>query len=133
MALFKKLSNPENNIRDIFQVEEEKIKKNKKYIVTNEIKREIIAEIEKVLKRHKIKVVALIAIEFSLSLFFWYYVTAFCHVYSNTQISWIFDGFLSVISRMIIEILICLGFAKLYRMAVASNIHCLYKFILFFY
>ena len=133
MALFKKLSNPENNIRDIFQIEEEKIKKNKKHIVTNERKREIIAEIEKVLQRHKIKVVALIMIEFSLSLFFWYYVTAFCHVYSRTQISWIFDGFLSVISRIIIEILICLLFAKLYRMAVASNINFLYKFILFFY
>ena len=133
MALFKALSNPENNIRDIFQVEEEKIRKNKKYIATNERKREIIDEVEKVSKRHKIKVVALIVAEFSLSLFFWYYVTAFCHVYSSTQISWIIDGFLSVISRIILEILICLGLAKLYRMAVASNINCLYKFVLFFY
>ena len=133
MALFKKMNNPENNIRDIFIIEEEKIKKNKKYIVTNERKKEIIAQVEEVLKRHKIKVVILIVVEFSMSLFFWYYVTAFCHVYSSTQTSWIFDGFLSVISRIIIEILVCLGLAKLYRMAVASNINCLYKLALLFY
>ena len=93
MALFKYLSNPENKIREIFTVEEEKIKKNKKYVVSKKRKMEILGEVENVLKRYKMKVIIFAGIEFSLSLFFWYYVTAFCHVYSSTQASWIFDIF----------------------------------------
>jgi hypothetical protein len=133
MALFKYLSNPENKIREIFTVEEEKIKKNKKYIVSEKRKMEILREVENVLKTYKIKVIIFAGIEFSLSLFFWYYVTAFCHVYSSTQASWIFDSFLSILSRIVIEFLFCLGLAKLYRVAVASNIQCIYNLVLFFY
>ena len=66
-------------------------------------------------------------------LFFWYYVTAFCHVYSNTQLSWLLDSLMSILSRLVIELLLSLGFAKLYRIAVESNVHCIYKFVLFFY
>ena len=66
-------------------------------------------------------------------LFFWYYVTAFCHVYSSTQLSWLLDSFLSMLSRLIIIALLSLGFAKLYRMAVEANTRCIYKFVLFFY
>ena len=131
MTLFTNLSNSTNQIRDIFRKEEEKIKKNK--TVTTKRKIEIINEVEKILKKHKIKVIILITIEILLMLFFWYYVTAFCHVYSSTQLSWLLDSFLSILSRLIIEILISLGFAKLYRIAVESNTHCIYKFVLFFY
>ena len=66
-------------------------------------------------------------------IFFWYFVTAFCHVYVSTQISWLLDSFLSMISRAIIELLISLGLAKLYRIAVDSEIHCLYKIVMFLY
>ena len=66
-------------------------------------------------------------------LFFWYYVTAFCHVYHATQLSWLFDSCLSILSRGIIELLICLGLAKLYTIAISSGIHCLYKIVMFFY
>ena len=133
MTLFTNLSNSTNNIRDIFKKEEEKIKKNKKYEVTDKRKKEIYTEINKILRKHKIKVIILISIEFLLMLFFWYYVTAFCHVYSNTQLSWLLDSFLSILSRIVIVLFICLGFAKLYRMAVESSSHSIYKFVLFFY
>ena len=133
MTLFTNLSNSINDIRDIFRKEEDKLKQNKKYIVTEKRKKEILGQIEKALKKHKIKVIILIFIEFSFILFFWYYVTAFCHVYSSTQISWLLDSFLSMLSRLIIIILLSFLFAKLYRIAIESNIHCIYKFVLFFY
>ena len=66
-------------------------------------------------------------------LFYWYYVIVFCHVYSSTQISWILDSLLSILSRIIIDCLICLGLAKLYRISIESNINCLYKITLFLY
>ena len=91
---------------------------NNEYIVTDERKKEILVEIEKILKKHKIKVIILISIELSLILFFWYYVTAFCHVYSSTQTSWLLDSFLSMLSRLIIIILLSLGFVNLYLMVI---------------
>ena len=139
MTLFTNLSNSTNSIRNVFLKEENEIKKIKKEkkkiknIINNERKKEIINEIEKILKKHKIKVIILIIIEEIFMIFFWYYVTAFCHIYSKTQLSWLLDSFLSMVSRFIIEILVSLGFAKLYRMSVESNIKCLYKIVMFFY
>ena len=133
LTFFTKLSNSSNDIREVFRKEEEKIKQNKKYIVSDERKKEIIEEIEKILKIYKIKVVIFIIIEQILIIFFWYYVTAFCHVYNSTQKSWIIDSFLTMISRIIIDLLLCLGFAKLYRLAVESNCYSLYQISLFFY
>ena len=133
MTLFTNLSNSSNDIRNIFRKEEEKLIKNKNYNVSDKRKKEILIEIEKVLKKFKIKLIILIIIEFLLMLFFWYYVTAFCHVYNSTQYSWLFDSFLSVLSRTIFDFLIPLGLAKLYRMAVESNIKCIYKVVIFFY
>ena len=133
MTLFTNLSNSTNSIRDIFRKEEEKIKNNKNYKVSEKRKAEILEEIKMILKKHKIKVLILIIIEVSLILFFWYYVTVFCHIYTNTQLSWLLDSFLSILSRLVIIMLLSLGFAKLYRMAVEANTHCIYKFVLFFY
>ena len=133
LTLFTNLSNSIYKIRDVFRNEEEKMRKNKKYYLTEKRKEEIYLEISNILKRHKIKTIILVFIEFSLLLFFWYYVTAFCHVYSSTQISWLFDSFLSMLSRLVIELLLSLLFAKIYRIAVESNTFCLYKIVLFFY
>ena len=133
MTLFINLSNSANNIREVFRTEEEKLKKNKKYKVSEKRKKEIFVEIEKILKKYKLKVIIIIVIEIIFLLFFWYYVTAFCHVYTSTQLSWLLDSFLSILSRLVILLLLCLGFAKLYRIAIESNTHCLYKFVLFFY
>ena len=133
MTLFTNLGNSTNEIRNVFRKEEEKLIKNKKYIVTDKRKKEVLNEIDKILKKYKIKMIILIIIEFSLMLFFWYYVTAFCHVYNKTQYSWLFDSFLSILSRTVIDFLLPMGLTKLYRLAVESNIKCLYKIVLFFY
>ena len=53
----------------------------------------------------KIKILILLFIQTIFILFFWYFVTAFCHVYSNTQSSWLLDTFLSILSRFIIELI----------------------------
>ena len=133
MTFFTNLSNSANDIRNLFKSEEQKIKKDKRYKVSEEKKKEILNEIEKILNKHKIKVIILIVIELLFMIFFWYYVTAFCHVYSSTQLSWLLDSFLSILSRFIFELLLSLGFAKLYRIAVESNSECIYNFVIFFY
>ena len=109
------------------------MKKDKKYKVTQKVKSEIILEIDKILKNYRLKVFILIIIEFAMMLFFWYFVTAFCHVYKATQTSWLLDSLLSILSRAIIELLICFGLAKLYTMAVIGEIKCLYKILMFLY
>ena len=133
MTLFTNLSNSSNEIRNLFRKEEEKLTKNKKYNISDKRKKDIQLEIEKILKKYKIKLIVLIIIEFSLMLFFWYYVTAFCHVYNSTQYSWLFDSFLSILSRTVLDFFIPLGLAKLYRLSVESNMQCLYRVVLFFY
>ena len=133
MTLFTNLSNSTNTIRDVFIKEEAKLKENKKYKVTEKRKKEILDEIIKILNRYKIKLIILMTFEFLLLLFFWYYVTAFCHVFSSTQISWLLNSFLSILSRLIIEALLSLGLAKLYRIAIVSNIHFIYKIVIFLY
>ena len=133
LTLFIKLSNSTNAMREIFRIEEEKMKKNKKYIVTQKRKMEIKNEIDKIFKNYKIKIIILVSLELLLMIFFWYFVTIFCHIYQSTQISWILDSLLSMVSRFIIDNLICLGLAKLYRIGVDSNIHCIYKCAMFLY
>ena len=133
LTLFMKLSNSTNDIRSIFQKEEKLLKKNKKYTVTELRKREILEEILKILKKYKIKVIILVIIEVLLLLFFWYYATVFCHVYAMTQKSWIVDSLLTMLSRLIIDLLLCLFYAKIYRASVESNFNSIYKIALFFY
>ena len=128
-----KLSNSTNDIREVFRKEEEKLKADKKYIIIDKRKEEIMMEIDEILKNYKIKIIILIMIEMILMVFYWYFVTAFCHVYKETQLSWLFDSFLSIISRTIIEILFSFGLAKLYTLAIRGEIHCLYRFVMFLY
>ena len=133
LTFFIKLSNSTNDIRNVFRKEEEKMKKEKAYIVSEERKKEMQNEIEIILKKYKIKVIIFIVIELLFMLFFLYYVTVFCHVYSNTQLSWLWDSFLSMLSRLIIDLLFSLLFAKLYKIGIASEVYCIYKIALFFY
>lgn len=133
LTLIAKLSNSIYDIREVFMKEEEKLIKDKKYKVTAKRKKEILLEIDTILNKYKIKISILIVIEIIIMIFFWYYVTAFCHVYSSTQISWILDSLLSMLSRAIIELLVSFLLAKLYRVAVESENHCIYKFVMFLY
>ena len=133
LSLFTRLSNTTNDFRNVFRNEEKKIKKDKNYVVTEQRKLEIQNEIELILKKYRIKVILLVVIELMFMIFFWYYVTVFCHVYQSTQLSWLWDSFLSMIFRFIIDVLLSLLFAKLYKVAVSSESRCLYSISLFFY
>ena len=133
MSLIIKLSNSTNALRKIFEEEETKMKSDKKYKISENSKNIIFLKVEKTLKIFRIKILILIIIELILMLFYWYFVTAFCHVYSKTQTSWIFDSFLSIFSRFITEVLFAFLYAKIYLVAVESNIYCIYRAILFIY
>ena len=133
LTIIAKLNNSIYSIREVFMKEEEKLIKDKKYKVTAKRKKEILSEIDNILNKYKVKITILMIIEIIIMIFFWYYVTAFCHVYSSTQISWILDSLLSMLSRAIIEMLVSFLLAKLYRLAVGSENHCIYKFVMFLY
>ena len=128
-----KLSKIESSIRSIFRKEETKIKKNKSYKTDYTTKMRIFTEVEEVLKKYRIKLLILFIFEFIIILFCWFFVTAFCQVYSNTQGSLVLNCFLSILIRFAIEVLICLGGAKLYTIAAQSEFFKFYKFMLFIY
>ena len=133
LTLFTKLSNSTKDIRDVFKEEEKKIRKNKGYKVTDKRKGEIKKKIENILQNYKCKIIILFVIELILMMFYWYYVVIFCQVFSGTQMSWLIDSILSMISRFIMDAILCFGFAKLYNIGVSSNYECIYKIALFFY
>ena len=131
--LITKLGNSTIKIREIFSKEEEKLKNDKLYKVSEERKEEINKEIEEILNKLKIKIIILFTIEFIVMLFYWYFATAFCHVYTNTQFSWILNTFLTIVFSFFIEGLFCLIYAELYRISVDGKLEGLYKFVMFIY
>ena len=112
ITLMTKLTNSTNAVRNIFGKEEVKLKKKKNYKITDSMKSKIYNEILALFKQLKIKIFFLFLIEIILILFFWYFVTAFFHVYSKTQISWLLDAFLSVFSRFFLELIFAFLFDK---------------------
>ena len=132
ITLLNKLGNSSKAIRNIFRSEEKKMK-NKNYVYNEQIKKEIFKSIENILSKFKIKICVLFIIEIILFLFFWYFVTAFCQIYSNTQMSWLLDSFLSILSRLMIELIFAFLFAKLYQIAVGSNFDIIYKIVMCIY
>ena len=133
LTFISKLSNSSKEIRNVFRIQEQKLKKNRKYKISDKDKIQIYFNIQNILKRFKIKIAILFLIETILILFFGYFVTAFCHVYSSTQISWLIDSFLSILSRLIFELLSAFFFGKLYQISVRSGIKCLYNAVMCIY
>ena len=130
ITLLTKLTHSSNAIRNIFRKEEKNLKSKKNYNITEKRKKEIYQEVLNVFKRLKIKLIFLFIIEIILILFFWYFVTAFCEVYTKTQTSWLLDGFLSILSRFFIELIAAFLYAKLYQVSIASNMETLYKIVM---
>ena len=90
ITLLNKLSNSSNAIRNVFTSVEQKIKFNKKFKINDNMKKNVHTRIVNILDKLKIKIAFLFLIETILILFFWYFVTAFCHMYSSTQTSWLY-------------------------------------------
>ena len=51
-------------------------------------------------------------------IFFWYYVSAFCAVYHDTQISWLTGGLTSFGISLCVPFLICLLFSSIRVLAI---------------
>ena len=78
----------------------------------------------------KIKFFLFFVIEFSLLLFFWYYLSCFCAVYKNTQVHLIKDTLISFGLSLIYPLLLYLlpgVFRILSLRAKNQNRECLYK------
>ena len=133
LILLSNINNITNELRQIFRDEENKIKKDKNYVVSLQRKKEIILEVKRILKKFKIKVAIFYIIEFLLMIFFWYCVTVFCYVYKKTQASWIVNSIITIIIRIILDLIINLLFSIIYTCSISSNSNCLYKLIIFLY
>ena len=109
LTLFTNLSNTTKDLRDVFKNEENKIRKNKNYKVTQTQKTKLKKKLKIFYKNINAKY-SYYFFEIIFMLFFWYYTVIFCHVFSGTQISWIIDSILSMISRIIFDVSICYYF-----------------------
>ena len=133
VKLLNLLTNSKNSIENIFKKEEKIMRKNKKYKVDSQKKKLIFMNILKEFKNLKIKIICYIIIEFSIMLFFFYYVTAFCEVYRDTQISWIYDSFISFILSIPLELLLSFFISLIYMISVKYKLEISYKIIIFLY
>ena len=126
-----RLINSRYDIEKVFRREEQKMRKNKKYIVSEKNRKIIKAKIENIIKRLKIKNIVFIIIEFLSMLFFFYFVTAFCEVYYNTQSSWLEDSVGSFFLSFILELLGALYISVLYKSSLTYKIECLFNLVIF--
>ena len=133
ITLLSKLSNSSSAIREVFDVVENNIKYKPKFKINERLKKDVNLKIEKILRCFKCKIVLLNFIISILILAFGYFVTAFCHVFSSTQTSWLLDTFLSILSRLIIELFFAFFFGKLYQISIRSNCKSVYKIVMFVY
>ncbi len=116
-----------------FRIEEKKMRKLKNYKVSEKTKSKIYDKIKRISTILQWKIAIFIIIEFSIMLFFYYFVTAFCAVYKNTQISWLADFFSSFLLSIFGEICLSLLLTVLYTVSISYKIEIVYKITLFFY
>ena len=96
-------------------------------LINNKDKKGYNILMSKILKTIKIKLIIYFSIQFSFSLFFLYYSSAFCAVYQNSQIFW-FYGFLeSILFDIIFSCVFCFLVALCRFIGVKKRIKCLYQ------
>ena len=66
-------------------------------------------------------------------LFFYYFVTAFCEVYKNTQISWLSDSLSSFLLSFCGDVGNALFITILYIISIKYKLKCVYNMTLFLY
>ena len=103
----------------IIELKREKIKNNldKKY--------------QKIFRTLNIKFILFYIFSFLILIFFWYYITCFCGIYSNTQNHLIKDTFISSITSMIYPFIIDIipGIFRILALRAGKpSLTCLYKF-----
>ena len=126
-------TNIADKIPEIFHKEEEKLKNDKNYKVSEERKKEILKTIEEILKKQNKKNYGFFIFELILMLMYWYYITAFCHVFSNSQDSWVFNTVFSILLRFIVNCLVSFLFSIFYKISIEKKSKGLYKCSMFIY
>ena len=109
------------------------MRKNSNYVVNFIKRKQILMKVYEINKKLKIKIIIFFIIEFSVILFFFYFVTAFCEVYKESQISWITDSLISFLLSFPIELGIALLIAVLYKISIQKKCKWLYKIVMIFY
>jgi hypothetical protein len=133
LMIFQSLTHSSDKIKKIFEEEETKMKDDKNYKVENNKKIEISIKIKKILKCLKVKILLFIIFELLFLLFFFYYVTAFCHVYNSAQSILLIDTVSSMVLGIIFNVGISLLGTICYLLAIKHKIKILYSLALKIY
>ena len=95
-------------------------------IIQNKNKSEFNQKIKAILKKIKTKLIIYFSIQFSFTLFFLYYCSAFCAVYQNSQILWIYGCLETILFDIIFSCLFCLFISLCKFIGIKKRIKCLY-------
>ena len=131
--VLKFLINSKKKTENIFREQEKIMYKNKKAELPIAKRKEIVKSIKDIISCLKIKITIFIIIEFSLMLFFTYYITVFCAVYKQTQVSWISDSVVSLLMSNLLDSLIAFGVAGFYTISLRTQMECIYNIVIFIY
>ena len=131
--LFQYFIDSRRNFESIFREEEKKMRKNRKYKVSRETKSIILNKIRETYSKLKGKIIIFLINKFSLILFFYYFVTAFCEVYKKTQLSWLSDFFISFLISLLTEVFIAWIVAIFYILSLRYKLEFIYKIVIFVY
>ena len=115
--LSKSLANEKKDVTSLIQNEKNKVE-------FNIMARTILRKLQR-------KLVLYFIINFMIILFFWYYTTAFCAVYSQTQMEWLKDGLTSFGISLGLPFVICLVFATMRSLALKYSIKSMFKILKF--
>ena len=127
----KGMTHSKCTIEKIFRKEEDKMRKDEKYIVNEETKFEIYNKLKIIYKLLKIKLIFFFVIELVLFIFYSYFLIAFGEVYRNTQVNVYKDSIASYIISFPTSMAISLVLSVLYRVSLKYKLKILYKIILF--
>ena len=81
----------------------------------------------------KCKIIIFFISEFTIMMFFYFFVTAFCEVYKSTQINWIEDFFSSFVISYAAGILEAFILAIFYFISLKFGSKVIYKVTIFIY
>ena len=121
LIFFKILTTSKGDIEDLFRKEERKMRRDSNYVVNFIKRKQILMKIYEINKNLKIKIIIFFIIEFSIMLFFFYFVTAFCEVYKESQISWITDSLVSFLLSIPFEFGTAFLIAVFYKISVKKK------------
>ena len=121
------LTHSKKGINSIFnEIKNKSNQKELKYINNIYIER-----LYKICHLLKFKIICYIILEFSILLFFFYYVTVFCIVYQKTQIDWLYDSLISIFLSILLKLLFAFFISILYIISLKYKSKLLFKIALF--